>query len=394
MVGVVDTLMSTTRYRPRPAHLLAALLYFTVEGVLRFGYKYFDVLAREGDKHRLEPFLEEVTGSYGTGLLLFVLVIPLTLRFRVRRGRWRRPLLVHGLGALVFSALHTSWMALTRAAIFPLTELGRYDYGLMAFRYPMEAFNDVVSYAWMVLVVHLLAGFVESRQEAVRTAQLEAQLERARLDILRMQIHPHFLFNTLNAISSHLYRDPAAADRMLARLADLLRLTLEQSDQCVELEREADLVRLYLEMMALRFPDRLRFEIDVAPELGSAQVPSLILQPLVENAVEHAVRRSADPSTVIVRATREAELLSLEVLDEGGEEGAAARPPRGRRGLGLETTRSRLGQLYGGEATLEIAPRHPRGTRVTVRLPLRERRADEHSPTPAPTISAERRCAS
>ncbi|HVS63256.1 MAG TPA: histidine kinase [Thermoanaerobaculia bacterium] len=384
------------RFRPRPVWLLIGFAYFSVEGLLNFGYKYFDVLAREGDRTWLVPMLEELTGSYGSGLLLLG-VIPFALRFRFRRGgAWARTLVAHLVGALTFSVLHTTWMAVSREILFPIAGLGSYDYGLMVYRYPMEAFNDLVSYATTLVVVHLVAHAIESRRRERAAARLESQLQQARLENLRMQVQPHFLFNTLNAISNLVYRDAAAADHMLARLADLLRLTLERLDQRHALERELEIVEGYLELMALRYPDRLSWRIDVGRSVRELEVPSLVLQPLVENAVVHAVARSRLPTRVEITATTEGDRLELRVADDGpglaaGPDGEApqsnapaAEVPHGAMpahgGVGWRSVADRLDTLYEGRARFELGSRAGGGTVAIVSLPATTVAAREPEP--------------
>jgi two-component system, LytTR family, sensor kinase len=376
------------RFRPRPLWLLLGLLYCTADGLLRFGYERFDALARERREPWLEPFIEELTGAYGAGLLV-LLVIPFALRFRFGRVRpWPRVLFAHLVGAMVFSLLHTSWMALTRQVAFPLFGLGRYDYGLLGYRYPMEAFNDLFHYAVAVTLVHLVAGAIESRRRERELATLQSQLQAARLENYRMQVQPHFLFNALNAISNLVYRDPAAADRMLARLADLLRLTLEQVGQRHPLARELQIVDGYLEMMALRYPDRLRWRIDEDPALRGVEVPSLILQPLVENAVRHAVERSDRPTEIAISARRIAadragDLLSLCVADDGpGLERERATP-----GVGWTTTTERLASLHGEQASFMASSGPNGGAVVEVRMPISPQPPQEER-VPEPSLVA------
>lgn len=201
----------------------------------------------------------------------------------------------------------------------------------------------------------------------VRTSQLETALARAQLQALRSQLQPHFLFNTLHAVSSLMDEDVRAARRMIARLADLLRTTLDTSDeQEVSLLRELETLQLYLDIERERFSDRLRFELDVHPDVLDARVPNLVLQPLVENAVRHGISPRQEGGRIVVRASRENGRLVLVVEDDGaGAEGADS-----REGVGLRNTRARLARLYPDHHALRI--RHPEhgGFRVEIEIPF------------------------
>ena len=202
-----------------------------------------------------------------------------------------------------------------------------------------------------------------------RTAHLEAQLANARLDALRMQINPHFLFNTLHAISALVQRDPAGVRRMIARLSELLRHTLERkgSDE-VTLREEMAVLERYFEIMEVRFQGRITIHTSVPEEAQDALVPNFILQPLVENALEHGAGRAEEAGEVVIEARIAGSNLILTIRDNGpGAPGDPGQPG----GVGLANTRARLEALYGSEAdlTLSSAPGH--GVLATIRLPYR-----------------------
>jgi two-component system, LytTR family, sensor kinase len=206
--------------------------------------------------------------------------------------------------------------------------------------------------------------FLRYQARLAETMALQAQLAQARLDVLRTQLNPHFLFNTLNAVSALVERDPRGARRMIARLSDLLRYTLEEStEQEVPLHRELDLLGEYIELMQIRFQDRLTVRIDVADEVRNALVPNLILQPLVENAMKHGIGRITGAGTILLTARREGEALVVTVTDNGpGPGGGAA-------GVGLTNTNARLRQMYGASANVVLASVAPRGTEARLVLP-------------------------
>jgi len=235
-------------------------------------------------------------------------------------------------------------------------------------------------FCWTIIgFAHALDYYRRYRDRELRTARLEARLADARLQLLKMQLHPHFLFNTLHAISTLMHRDVRTANRMIARLSDLLRVALaHQATHEVTLREELASLEPYVEIERTRFGERLTVAVDVDAQLLDAQVPHLILQPLVENAIRHGISRRAAPGRVDVTARRrDAATLELEVRDDGagppettGAHGAhGARGGRGgRQGVGLANTRARLEQLYGERH--EFSFRHVRGEGTIVRLAI------------------------
>lgn len=226
---------------------------------------------------------------------------------------------------------------------------------------------------WMIwslaaTVPMLMAVQAELRQREHQALRLEAGLAEARLQALTMQIHPHFLFNTLTAISVLVHRDPVAADAMLSRLSVLLRATIDgPSRPEITLGEEMALLRQYLEIMRFRFGPRLTVEEAVDPRLEHCLVPPFLLQPLVENALEHGIGRRAGPGRISVTAADVRGRLWLTVTDDGVglEDGDLG------DGVGLPNTIRRLNELYGAQASLILEPVSSGGTRVTVELPHR-----------------------
>jgi sensor histidine kinase YesM len=225
-------------------------------------------------------------------------------------------------------------------------------------------------------VVTLFAGNIalryyrESRERALRAAQLETRLVAAQLKTLQQQLHPHFLFNTLHAISSLMHSDIDAADRTLIRLSDLLRLTLERlGQQDVTLEAELEFLQKYLEIEGTRFADRLVVRYDIEPGARDAFVPTLLLQPLVENAIKHGVARKSGAGHIDVSARRDNNMLWLEVRDDGiglSEDALTAL----QKGIGVSTTRARLQHQFGADYRFEFH-RLPQGVAVVVAVPWR-----------------------
>lgn len=216
-------------------------------------------------------------------------------------------------------------------------------------------------YSWRLRRRHEDAVQLEAEK-----ARLTAQLAEARMTALRTQLNPHFLFNTLNAVSSLVERDPKGVRRMIARLSELLRHTLEGADtQETPLERELDLTQRYLEIMEVRFQGNLEVTTRVPADLADAMVPNLLLQPLVENAIKHGIGELPEKGSIIIEAERQADALVLRVLDNG----PGVRMDSDERGVGLRNTRERLHGLYGDVAGLTLSNRADGGACAEVRLP-------------------------
>jgi LytS/YehU family sensor histidine kinase len=260
---------------------------------------------------------------------------------------------------LAGSFVHTSLNWGLRLVLFPLAGLGHYDYGLMPTRYFMELPADVIFYT-------IWAGMTTLFYRQFRATQLEKTLAQAQLQNLRLQLNPHFLFNTLNTISSVMYEDVRIADRMIARLSDLLRSTLDRGDaQEVTLEREIEFLRLYVETMKARFEERLEFAVDASAETRGAMVPPLVLQPLVENSIKHGADGQSSKVRIEVRAARENGSLRLEVRDHGpGLVGIR------KDGVGLSNTAERLERLYGGTHRMNLRNADDGGLVVTLQVPF------------------------
>jgi sensor histidine kinase YesM len=232
---------------------------------------------------------------------------------------------------------------------------------------------------WCWLIYWVILGGIQAYQYYQRYLNSELRLERlehsfseARLNALRMQLDPHFLFNALNTISSHVERDPKLTRRMIEHLGDLLRMSLESKDrQEVPLAEELAFLEHYLEIQKIRFGEQLRVVMDVAPEVKYAAVPSMFIQPLVENAIRHGISRRASGGTIVVRAKPLGDRLEIRVIDDG------VGLPLGWKieeaeGLGLSITRQRIAGLHPhGASRFVVKNRKEGGTEVEVSLPLR-----------------------
>jgi sensor histidine kinase YesM len=240
-------------------------------------------------------------------------------------------------------------------------------------------FHQAFMTYWIVLAIQYGFGwyqrYEERRQEALRlelrTSQLEGQLMQAHLSALKMQLQPHFLFNTLNAIMVLVRQQKGReAEETLGRLSDLLRCVLDDvGAQEIPLRRELEYLQLYLSIEQVRFKDRLRVEIAASPEVFDAAVPQMVLQPLVENAIRHGIGRSSSAGKIRIGACLVNGMLEIKVQDDGP--GLAARRPGQTQGIGLANTRARLHQLYGDAAHLSVENDEGGGVAATVVLPCR-----------------------
>jgi two-component system, LytTR family, sensor kinase len=345
-------------------------LVYTAIFVLIFSYRYLDDLARERPGTFGVRFLEEFTGVYSVFVLLPLAFQAARFYLFQRKGKLQRVGL-HIASAVGFSFLHTSMMAASRWLIAPLVGLGPYDYGIMRFRYPMELSNDFLGYTIIVMAFYFFERLRIAQAQQLAAAELQTKLARAQLENLRLQLQPHFLFNTLNTISSVMYEDVRAADAMLTQLSDLLRLTLRTANSHeIPLAQELQITRLYLEIMQRRFEEKLRVTYSVAPELENSLVPQLVLQPLVENSLRHGLKDSAAGIDIAIAARRENGNLILQVADTGEGLGDQNADAVVNRGLGLANIRGRLEQLYGADQEFAIASRPSGGAEVTLRFPF------------------------
>jgi len=273
-------------------------------------------------------------------------------RFPIRGERWWSRLPIHLAASIVFVFLKVSIYTPILRALNPGTDRTFTSVLFGGF------YADMLAYWAAIGVIHAIEYYQEQ-------ARLDGALRAAELENLRAQLQPHFLFNTLQSISTLIHRDPAAADRMLTHLSDLLRLSLRNGGaQEVPLREELGFLERYIEIMRVRFGDRLQIDVAAGPDVMDALVPSLVLQPIVENAIRHGMTSRAERGHVAVRATRNGAVLTLEVSDDGP--GLPKTPAAGNGGIGLANTRERLARLYGSASSVAIID----GAGLTVRLTI------------------------
>jgi LytS/YehU family sensor histidine kinase len=242
--------------------------------------------------------------------------------------------------------------------LFQLT-IGFFDYGLLVY--------------WVIVLMHQAVEYMRLiKEEEVRMMKLEAQLAEAQLQGLKAQLQPHFLFNTLHSISELIHEDVEAADTMIARLGDYLRLTLQNSGkQLVTLQKDLESLRSYLEIERTRFRDNLLMQVEVEPQTLDALVPGFLWQPIVENSVRHGIATSARQGRIIVRAWRQNGTLHLEVEDNGKGLADDGSGPLYKEGIGLANTRAILQHLYGPAHKLGLANAPGGGVVVMLEIPFK-----------------------
>ncbi|HVN09003.1 MAG TPA: histidine kinase [Patescibacteria group bacterium] len=321
--------------------------------------------------------------SWMVGISLWTLITPAILwlgrRFAIERNHWVRRALLHMALSVVVALVQLSLesMILFRLGMFPALMTG---FAPTFFFLALIGFHQGILTYFTILGIQAgfryYNGFRERQQQALRlelhASELETQLARARLSALKMQLQPHFLFNTLNAIMVLVRQQKGRqAEEMLARLGDLLRCVLEDVEaQEVSLRRELEYLKLYLSIEQVRFADRLRVDIAADPAVLCAAVPQMGLQPIVENAIRHGLAKHEAAGRIAIRAARANGRVELTVSDDGPGFGALL--PAELPGIGLSNTRARLRQLYGDAAELTLRNGEHGGAVVTISLPYRE----------------------
>jgi two-component system LytT family sensor kinase len=311
----------------------------------------------------------------GFDWFLYALLTPLVLRagrrFPLHRPHVARHVGIHVLGALVLCVAWASLGTALRLVMFPMPPVGTALRDYASWILTTLPFGVAIYFA-LVGIEHALFYFAEAREREMQAVRLAGQLAESRLGALRMQLNPHFLFNSLNAITVLVRdRNTAGAERMLDLLSDVLRqVLLADAAHETRLSTEVAFVERYLAIEQIRFSDRLQPRIAVDPEVREAVVPTFVLQPLVENALRHGIARKASAGVLDVTARRDGTDLVLTVRDDGP--GLDGSPPPAGAGVGLANTRARLATLYGDRASVEVTSAPGGGTVATVRIPFRQ----------------------
>jgi signal transduction histidine kinase len=305
--------------------------------------------------------------NYLLWALYALAVFQLARLFPLEQLSWPYALLVHVPACVLLAMLRLAlegWIS----RFFPLYAALPLSFLDIFHRLFTTKFPSLILVYWLLLGVHhAVAYYRKYRERELTASQLEARLAQAQLQVLKMQLQPHFLFNTLHAISALMHQDVELADRMLARLAELLRSALDSAGtQEVPLSQELDFIKPYLEIEQARLGPRLSVQLDIDPEVLDVPVPNLILQPLVENAIRHGIVPCAEAGCIGIRARREGEFLRLQISDNG-----AGLSSNYVEGVGVFTTRARLRHLYGNTHDFVLKSGPNGGVVVDVALPFR-----------------------
>lgn len=369
----------------RRVEILLIIAFWTFVALLTVATGALDPRGRSTESPLLSPPVLLGLIQAGIWAVLTPLIFWMTSRLTIERSNVvSRVVLLFVIGVLV-AILVDAALAIAR---FEMFDFGRRMRGRFRPRVAIPGMfwlDDLIIYFAV-----LAAGFARvyfgryrtRREESLRlqaqavqlqaqAAQLQAQLADARLSALRTQLNPHFLFNTLNAISTLVERDPRGVRRMIARLSELLRYSLAVADdQEASLHREVAFVERYLEIMQVRFEGRLDVRVRVEPGARDALVPTLVLHTLVENAVKHGIDRMKGGGVIEISARRAGEALEVAVRDNGPGLDTAPRRAGEREGLGLRNTRARLEQLYGDAASLTLQSAEGGGAVAEIRIPF------------------------
>ncbi|HEX6881133.1 MAG TPA: histidine kinase [Terriglobales bacterium] len=332
----------------------------------------YDFRAHVGKPERWGNLARIYFTAYLVWSIVFTpIVVWVSHRFTIGKTRLLQTISVHLFSAIVIAAMSAATRIPLHGIIYPQY---KEQVPWSAFRsfFLANAYDDMWMYLVVAAIAHGLIYFRKSQERELHSSELERQLAEAQLQMLKMQLQPHFLFNTLNTAYTLIRRDVDAAERVIIQLSDLLRMTLDLTGMHeVTLHEEITFIGKYLEIEQVRFRERLTVRYEVEPECLDALVPNMVLQPLVENAVRHGVAPNARPGVIEITARRREGMLELTVADNG--EGFAENTSSRRNGgVGLTNTRARLLQQYGAESKLLFRNGQSQGFSVIALLPFRK----------------------
>lgn len=331
---------------------------------LFFASQWYVYDASHGEAERISYYI------WASAYMLAVLTpaaLKLAWRFPITSSSWQRHLPLHVVASLGL----TGMQVLLQAGFGWIRSRGEMTW-TFALRHYFSHIEQVSVLTYWLLVVAALfyRAREDARESSLRSARLEAQLSAARLELLSRQLHPHFLFNTLNAATALVHDDPDRAEEVLLRLSELLRVSLDEPESEITLERELEILDHYIAIQTCRFGDRLQFNLRINNDVLGCAVPALLLQPLVENAVKHGIGTHRDQDTITICAKREDNRLQLSVSNRSSALNHRADELL-RPGVGLSNTSDRLGQLYGSDASIRLFHVEPTGVCAEITLPFR-----------------------
>jgi sensor histidine kinase YesM len=352
--------------------LKTALLFFgigTLIGLMNFSVALTTSLAEEGREKAINYLIWEFTGAYS-----FIILLPIMLwLFRkypltIKNFYYLVPLYLASV--IPVAAMHTAIMFYSRQIIYSLLGWGEYNYGLITYRYLMEYIKLIPGLTLAYLIYHLFNAQREREKEKLNRLELEEQLTRTRLEFLKSRLNPHFLFNTLNMVSSVMYEDPNAADKMLANLSAMLRTSLQSNGREIHsLKEELELLNLYIDIMKCRFNDKLDIKFTINENTLSAGVPLFLLQPIVENSIKYGME-TLSVTKIEVSSLIQDNNLIIRVKDNGpgiNEDYDIVM----KKGIGISNTVERLEKYYPNNHKFDWE-NITGGLLMTISIPLRE----------------------
>jgi two-component system, LytTR family, sensor kinase len=363
------------RHFPRGRELSAIALFWCVFGVLSVANWFFPPF---GDG---PPFSFQVVAVSACTYVMWMVATPplfwLTSRYSVERGDRARTIVFYLVSALLVAFAVDVLGELARGTFMPLSPRNGPNGGAPRQHHfwsltRARLLNDYTTSLAIIAAGVARDYFTRYQRRLEESIRLRAQLAEAQLTALQSQLNPHFLFNTLNAVSALVDHDPRGVRRMIARLSEVLRAALEPStDPEVPVSREIDILEKYLEILRIRFEGRLETSIDVEAGTREALLPPMILQPLVENSMKHAVSKTSGPSRIDIRVTKDDDMLKLMVVDTGAGNAPSIAPnAESGMGIGLRNTRARLSGTYDDDYSLDLQRTDEGGMSVTIRLPF------------------------
>ena len=340
------------------AFWIALAVSYYVQDVLSF-------IIRGGETHWQQALI--YTNGWLIWLIATPLVIKLAQRYPIKKEQLTQSILWHvllgfGVTTVIFiiESVITWW--LYKTFFYPPSVLQRW-FGDTLYKTTL----NLVIYFFIVVVVQIIQAFIDNQKVQQQAAELKAQLSSARLQTLKMQLNPHFLFNTHNAIISFLHRNESETGiNMLLKLSDMLRLTLETKADLIPLSKEIEIIHLFLDIQKIRFGERLQVSINIENAVNECLMPTFFLQPLVENAIEHGIAPVSDAGVLTINATKKDNKLVITIEDDG----VGYAEKENRQGIGLTNTIERLKQLYDEQYVFSIEKKHPKGSIVTIEIPI------------------------
>lgn len=314
---------------------------------------------------------------YFTWILFIPFIYAFVIKHRIEKPKVLSKIILIGLFGILIASLHRV-TAVTIVELLQglflgmpidLTEI------LITKKYFLFAymFDSYLMYWMIVAIIFTFDYYRKFNQNSLIASQLQSKLALAELNMLKMQIHPHFLFNTLNTISALVYKNPDDADKMISRLSDLLRTSLDYSGKhFVTLREEKDFLNLYLEIQKVRFKERLNVIINLDPVSLNIQVPAIILQPIVENSIKHVLEKTRDVCEIKISSSLNSKVLTLEVADNGP--GISEINDINKGGLGINNVKSRLSQIYNNDQSFKIINLDNGGLLVSIEIPIQQQR--------------------